>query len=202
MNLLRIDSSILGEFSVSRAVSAAVVKRLTDLAPETQVVYRDLGATDLLHLQAGHMAVAQGAIPDQPALISDLAQGATMLEEFMAADTVVIGAPMYNFTAPSQLKAWIDRILVAGKTFRYGEHGAIGLSGDKRVILALSRGNVYSQGSPVAGFEHLESYLRTICSFIGIDNPEVVSADGVQLGPDYRERALATAIEAASQLTL
>jgi FMN-dependent NADH-azoreductase len=116
-----------------------------------------------------------------------------VLEEFLAADTVVIGAPMYNFTLPSQLKAWIDRILVAGSTFRYTEAGPEGLAGGKRVIVALARGGFYDGGSPAAGLEHLESYLRGIFNFIGIE-PEFVAADGLNFGPEQREESLKAAL--------
>ena len=109
-----------------------------------------------------------------------------MLDEFLAADTIVIGAPMYNFTLPTQLKAWIDRILVAGKTFRYTENGPEGLAGGKRVIIALARGGFYDAGSPAAALEHLESYLRGVFNFIGIE-PEFVAADGLAIGPEQRE---------------
>ena len=91
-----------------------------------------------------------------------------MLEEFLAADIIVLGAPMYNFTIPSQLKAWIDRILVAGKTFKYCAQGVEGLAGNKRVIVAISRGGFYGPGTPAAVGEHLETYLRWVFGFIGI----------------------------------
>jgi FMN-dependent NADH-azoreductase len=113
---------------------------------------------------------------------------------------VVIGAPMYNFSVPSQLKAWIDRILVAGKTFRYGANGPEGLAGNKRVIIAISRGGLYGAGTQAAAAEHLETYLRTVFGFIGVTNPEIILAEGIQLGPDHREKALAGALEAATLL--
>jgi FMN-dependent NADH-azoreductase len=100
---------------------------------------------------------------------------------------------MYNFTLPSQLKAWLDRILVAGKTFRYTENGPEGLAGGKRVIVALARGGMYDAGSPAAALEHLESYLRGIFNFIGID-PEFVAADGLNFGPEHREASLNAAL--------
>ena len=118
-----------------------------------------------------------------------------MLEEFLAADIVVLGAPMYNFTIPSQLKAWIDRILVAGKTFKYSAQGVEGLAGNKRVIVAISRGGFYGAGTPAAVGEHLETYLRWVFGFIGITNPEFISADGIQVGPEHREKAVAGALE-------
>ena len=123
-----------------------------------------------------------------------------MLDEFLAADTVVIGAPMYNFTIPSQLKAWIDHILVAGKTFKYGPQGVEGLAGNKRVIVAVSRGGYYGAGTPAAIGEHLETYLRWVFGFIGIKDPEFIAADGIQVGPEHREKAVAGALQAASVL--
>src|ERR1700679_3783742 len=119
MKLLHIDSSVLGPHSVSRQVSAAIVDRLVKATPSLEVVYRDLTLTPLPPLSGSHLASGQGAGPEA-ARQSDLAAGQAVLNEFLAADIVVLGAPMYNFTIPSQLKAWIDRIVVAGKTFKYG----------------------------------------------------------------------------------
>ena len=199
MKLLHIDSSVLGPHSVSRQVSAAIVDRLRQATPALDITYRDLTQTPLAHLSGSHLAAAQGA-PAPAELAPDLAASAAVLDEFLAADVVVIGAPMYNFTIPSQLKAWIDRILVAGKTFKYGTAGPEGLAGDKRVIVAISRGGHYGAGSPAAAGEHLETYLRWVFGFIGIANPEFISADGIQLGPDHREKGLAGALQAATSL--
>jgi FMN-dependent NADH-azoreductase len=199
MRLLHIDSSVLGPHSVSRQLSAAIAERLRETTPTLEVVYRDLTATPLSHLSGPHLAAAQGAEPPAE-LKHDLALSQAVLAEFLSADIVVLGAPMYNFTLPSQLKAWIDRILVAGKTFKYGAEGAEGLAGNKRVIVAMSRGGFYTEGTPSAVGEHLESYLRWVFGFIGIANPEFISADGVQIGPKQRDKALATALQAATRL--
>src|SRR5438552_14032435 len=118
MKLLHLDSSVLGPHSVSRQVSAAIVDRLRKATPGLEVSYRDLTQTPLAHLSGLHLAAGQGTAPET-SLREDIAAGQAVLDEFLAADIVVIGAPMYNFTIPSQLKAWIDRILVAGKTFKY-----------------------------------------------------------------------------------
>jgi FMN-dependent NADH-azoreductase len=200
MKLLHIDSSVLGPHSVSRQVSAAIVDRLYKATPALEIAYRDLTTTPLAHLSGSHLAAAQGAMPEATALQQDLAAGQTVLEEFLAADIVVIGAPMYNFTIPSQLKAWIDRILVAGKTFKYSAQGAEGLAGNKRVIIAISRGGFYGAGTASAVGEHLETYLRYVFGFIGIANPEIIVAEGVQIGPEHRERALESALTAATNL--
>jgi FMN-dependent NADH-azoreductase len=199
MKLLHIDSSVLGPHSVSRQVSAAIVERLRKTTPHLEVVYRDLGSTPLAHLSGSYLAAAQGAAPE-PALQQDLAAGQAVMDEFLAADIVVLGAPMYNFTIPSQLKAWIDRIVIAGKTFKYGPQGAEGLAGNKRVIVAISRGGFYGPGTPAAVGEHLETYLRWVFGFIGVTNLEFISADGVQVGPEYREKALTGALQAATNL--
>ena len=199
MKLLHLDSSVLGPHSVSRQVSAAIVEWLRQATPSLEVVYRDLTQTPLAHLSGSHLAAAQGA-PAPAEIGPDLAASAAALDEFLAADTVVIGAPMYNFTIPSQLKAWIDRILVAGKTFKYGAAGPEGLAGGKRVIVAISRGGYYGAGSPAAALEHLESYLRGVFGFMGIHDPEFIIADGIQVGPEHREKALAGALQAATSL--
>jgi FMN-dependent NADH-azoreductase len=199
MKLLHIDSSVLGPHSVSRQVSAAIVDRLRQATPGLEIAYRDLTSTPLAHLSGSHLAAAQGAVPDAE-LQRDLAAGQAVLEEFLAAEIVVLGAPMYNFTIPSQLKAWIDRILVAGKTFKYGAQGPEGLAGNKRVIVAISRGGFYGPGTPAAVGEHLETYLRWVFGFIGVTSPEFISADGIQVGPEYREKALASALQAATNL--
>jgi len=199
MKLLHIDSSVLGPHSVSRQVSAAIVDRLRLETPNLAITYRDLSSTPLAHLSGSHLAAAQGA-PAEAALAQDLAAGQAVLEEFLAADIVVLGAPMYNFTIPSQLKAWIDRIVVSGKTFKYSAQGVEGLAGNKRVIIAVSRGGFYGPGTPAAVGEHLETYLRWVFGFLGVTNPEFISADGIQMGPEHREKALAGALHAATNL--
>ena len=199
MKLLHIDSSVLGPHSVSRQVSAAVVDRLRQAIPSLDIVYRDLTQTPLAHLSGSHLAVAQGA-PAPAELTPDLAASAAVLNEFLDADIVVIGAPMYNFTIPSQLKAWIDRVLVAGKTFKYGENGPECLAGSKRVVVTISRGGYYGAGTPAAALEHLESYLRGVLGFMGIQNPEFIIADGIKVGPEHREKSIASALQAATSL--
>ena len=119
---------------------------------------------------------------------------------FNAADIVVVGAPMYNFGIASQLRAWIDRILVAGKTFRYDENGAVGLCGAKKLVIASSRGGVYSAGSPVASLDHQETYLKDAFGFIGITDITFIRAEGVAMGPDKRSDAIASAKEAVAAL--
>ena len=175
MTILKIDSSITGDNSVSRILTQAIVDRLQSENPDAALVERDLAAEPLDHLTLA--AFADSAVVD----------------EFLAADTIVIGAPMYNFTLPSQLKAWVDRIAIAGKTFRYTETGPEGLAGGRRVIVALARGGFYDAGSPAAGLEHLQSYLKGLFNFIGIE-PEFVAADGIAIGSEQREAAIRSAL--------
>jgi FMN-dependent NADH-azoreductase len=201
MNLLHVDASVLGDHSVSRQISAAVVARLKGANPDAVVTYRDLAQAPLDHLSGAHLAVRmQGVGAVTPGLAEDHAAGEAALAEFLAADVVVIGAPMYNFTLPSQLKAWIDRLLVAGKTFRYSAAGPEGLAGDKRVIAVLSRGNLYGAQSPNAAYEHLESYLRTVFAFIGVTDLTFVTADGIQISPEHRQAAIKGALETVAEL--
>lgn len=199
MKLLHIDSSILGPGSVSRDLSADAVAAFTSRYPELVVVRLDLAVTPIGHLTTAHLAAAQGASVDD-ALKADLAIGQVALEAFMAADIVVIGAPMYNLGIPSQLKAWIDRISVAGKTFRYGENGPVGLCGGKKVVIASSRGGIYSEGSPAAFFDHQETYLKAALGFLGITDIAFVRAEGVAMSPEARSGAIASAKQVSAAL--
>jgi FMN-dependent NADH-azoreductase len=200
MKLLHIDSSILGNNSVSRAISAAVVARLQGVHDSLDVQYRDVVASPLTHLSGAYLAGQSPDVQHDQALQEDLTLGGAVLAEFLAADIVVVGAPMYNFTIPSQLKSWVDRVLVAGKTFHYTATGPEGLAGGKRVILALSRGGFYGPGTPAAAAEHQESYLRAVFGFIGLPNPEVIVAEGVATGAEQRTKALDAALQQASAL--
>jgi FMN-dependent NADH-azoreductase len=175
MTILHIDASINGENSASRAISSSIVEQLKSTLWGEEVVYRDLAANPLPHLTLDQFAYT------------------SVLDEFLAADAVVIGAPMYNFSLPTQLKAWIDRIVIAGRTFQYGPNGPEGLANGKRVIIGLARGGVYSEGSPAAALEHLETYLRGVFNFIGIE-PEFVVAEGLNLSPENRQQSLDFAI--------
>jgi len=191
MQLLHIDSSVLGSNSASRTLSAEIVARQVALHPGMTVMHRDLAADAALHLSAAHLAAWQGGAVEGTVLNADLAKGGAYLEELIAADMIVIGAPMYNFSIPSQLKAWIDRVVVAGKTFRYGANGAEGLlSKNKKVFIASSRGNVYAAGSPAAALEHHESYLTGVLSFIGLTDVVIVRAEGLAFGPEAKAEAM------------
>jgi FMN-dependent NADH-azoreductase len=196
MKLLHIDSSVLGAGSASREITADIVARQVKLFPGLEVIYRDLATDAALHLSPAHLAAFQGVAVTDAQLGADLSKGGAYLQELFDANIIVVGAPMYNFSIPSQLKAWIDRVVVAGKTFRYGANGAEGLlSSAKKVFIASSRGNVYAPGSPSAPFEHHESYLTSVLKFIGLTDVTVVRAEGLGFGPEARQAAMSKARE-------
>ena len=200
MKLLHVDASILGESSVSRQLSAAVVARLRQAHPGIAVTYYDLGAEPIGHLTGAHLAAAQGAFAENASLQQDIERGQQALEDFLTADVVVVGAPMYNFSVSSQLKAWIDRLSIAGKTFRYTEKGPQGLAGGKKVIVASSRGGFYGPDAPAASLDHQETYLRGIFGFFGITDITFVRAEGVNVSADQRKASLAAATAEAARL--
>ncbi|AIR71236.1 FMN-dependent NADH-azoreductase [Dickeya fangzhongdai] len=194
MSILHIDSSILDSHSVSRLLSADIVARQRDIHPEKTVIRRDLVADAALHLSPDHLAVFQGGTPGSPALGQDIVLGGVYINELFAADVIVIGAPMYNFSIPSQLKGWIDRVLVAGRTFRYTENGPEGLlPAGKKVFIASARGGIYSGASPAAQFDHQESYLIAALNFIGLTDITIIRAEGLALGDEAKTAAIARA---------
>jgi FMN-dependent NADH-azoreductase len=189
MKLLHIDSSILGSQSASRALTQEIVARYQANRPDTNIVYRDLAVDELPHLSGRALAKADPG---------EAARDAALLDEFLGADVIVIGAPMYNFTIPTQLKAWLDRIAVAGKTFRYTEKGPEGLVKGKEVVIAVSRGGFYAPGSPA---EFGESYLKHLLGFIGVTDVRFVRAEGMARGPQQREAGMQAAVAAAAAIT-
>ena len=178
MKLLHLDSSALGNHSVTRELSAAVVRNWTRTHPGTEVDYRDLVQDPLPHwTPAGDAA--------DPAVRS----GSEAMDQFLASDVIVIGAPMYNFGIPSTLKAWIDRLAVAGKTFQYTANGVEGLAGGKKVILASTRGGFHQQ----SGADFQEPYLRYLFGFFGITDVDIVRAEGLAVSPEQRIEGMAAA---------
>jgi FMN-dependent NADH-azoreductase len=194
MKLLHIDTSISGGGSASRQLSTAIVAAFRRAMPGLEVIRRDLDDEPIPHLDSRRLPTVRPANAPEGATGVPDPEGASALDEFLAADLVVIGAPMYNFTVPSQLKAWIDRILIAGKTFHYSETGPVGLAGGKRVIIASSRGGLYTAGTPFETNDFQEKYLRAVFAFIGIENVEILRAEGLALGPEQREAAIRAAL--------
>ncbi|HRO26338.1 MAG TPA: NAD(P)H-dependent oxidoreductase [Luteimonas sp.] len=186
MKLLHIESSVLGEHSVTRQLGSAIVARWKADVRGLEVQARDLDREPLPHLDGGTLSGANEL---------EAARGEAVLRQFLDADVVVIGAPMYNFGIPSSLKAWIDRIAVNGKTFRYTESGPVGLAGGKQVILALAAGGLHGGQST----DFVEPYLRQVLGFIGISDIRVVRADGIGLSPEHRAASIAQALERVAE---
>ncbi len=193
MNVLHLVSRPSGENSVSRTISREVVAAWRAADSSLQVTYRDLAVTVPPQLTGELLgALRFGKAPATAAGVADLALIEELLVEFLSADALVVGAPMYNFSLPTQLKAWIDALSRAGKTFEYTPQGPRGLAGDKRVIVASSRGNVYSMPSMVER-DFQERYLIAALKFMGISRIEIVRAEGVNRSPEMRASALAEA---------
>lgn len=190
MKLLHLDSGLFENQSVSRQLSARIAERLRATSPGLEVTYRDLVATPPSHLSGEILAAAGVPIEERtPLQHEETAVTESLLNEFLAADVIVVGTPMYNFGIPTQLKAWLDRILQAGKTFRYTESGVVGLASGRRVIIASARGGIYSRG-PSTDNDFQERYLRAVFALIGIDDISVIRAEGVAMGDELRQSAL------------
>ncbi len=200
MKILHLDSSVTGEKSVSRSLSAAAAQQLRQANPDAGYVYRDLIANTLRHYTAVARLYGNNVdqVTDQQK--AELQTGEDILNEFLAADVLVIGAPMYNLNIPSQLKAWVDLIVVPGVTFKYGANGAEGQCGGKRVIILSSRGGLYGPGSPYENFDFQEKYLRAMFGFLGVKDVTVITAEGVAMGPDKAAEAVAAAKGKIAQL--
>ena len=195
MKLLHIDSSVLGGNSVSRRLTQQTVAEWLASHPGTSVHYLDLAADAPSHLSVDSLGFRLGP---QGETLTDVQKRENALSEalvtqFLAADVIVVGAPMYNFAIPSQLKAWIDRIAQAGRTFTYTEKGPIGLATGKTVIVVSSRGGVYSTSEGGRAMEHQESYLQTVFGFFGITDVRFVRAEGIAMGEAQKSAALAAA---------
>ena len=178
MKLLHIDSAATGAGSVTRELTAAIVARWQDTVPGLSVTYRDLDTQPLPHLTGPILTKADAAAVEA---------SEQTLQQFLDSDVIVIGAPMYNFSVPSTLKAWIDRVAVAGRTFRYTENGPEGLAKGKRMVIASGRGGIYGDNSP-ADFQ--EAYLRQVFGFLGVTDIEFIRAEGVAYSPQHRTDAL------------
>ena len=192
MKILKVDSSTNGGDSVSRELTDMIVEKLKSDNPDADIVTRDLGTEPLAHLNP----ITTGAIRmGEDDWTDDMKAAApaekAILEEFLSADVVVIGAPMYNFTIPSALKSWIDRLGVPRVTFRYSENGPEGLAGGRKIIVASARVGNYGDDSPI---DFQESLLETFFNFIGIDDITVIRAEGVGM-PEGRKKAMASAKE-------
>ena len=198
MKLLHIDSSALGANSVSRELTRNITAQWLATHPVSQVAYPDLAldAPNHLNIDSLGFRTAPGTPGQTEVQKRENEISERLVSQFLEADVVVIGAPMYNFSDPSQLKSWIERVAQAGRTFTHTEKGPKGLAGGKTVIVASTRGGVYSTNPALAGLDHQESYLRTVFGFFGVTDIRFVRAEGVAMGPDARDQALKTAVTA------
>lgn len=194
MKLLHIDASVLGTQSVSRQLTAHTVAAWQAAHPGTVVEYLDLAVDAPNHFNADALGIKLGQ-PAQPTQVQmqENEVSERLVTQFLAADVIVVGAPLYNFSIPSQLKAWIDRLAQAGRTFKYTDKGAVGLAGGKTVIVASSRGGIYSTSDAGRAAEHQESYLQTVFGFFGITDVRFVRAEGVAMGADAKAAAVESA---------
>lgn len=201
MKLLHIDSSILSANSVSRQLTKDTVAQWVNTHPGTTVEYLDLAVDTPSHLSADSLGFRAPAGVDQTEVQKrENAISEALVTQFLAADVIVVGAPLYNFSVPSQLKSWIDRIAQAGRTFTYTETGPKGLAGGKTVIVASTRGGVYSTSDWGRAAEHQESYLQTVFGFLGITDVRFVRAEGVAMGDAKKAEALAEAANGIAKL--
>ncbi|WP_287881904.1 FMN-dependent NADH-azoreductase [Aquitalea sp.] len=202
MKLLHLDSSILGQNSVSRQLTAAVVDAVRQKHAAVSVSYRDLAAQPIAHLSGEIIGANFTAEADwTETQRQESALSNALIEEFLASDVLVIGAPMYNFSIPSQLKSWVDRVAAAGRTFKYTENGPQGLAGGKKVVIVSSRGGVYStEQGQLMDFQ--EDYLRTVLGFLGITDIAFIRAEAVNMGEDKRATAIYAAKDAIAKLAI
>ncbi len=195
--ILHIDSSLFSENGASSTLARQFVDTLRKRDPATRVHHRDLGRDPVPHLDATRLTAISTAAdqrtPEQQAVAD---QADTLIEELQAADLLVLGVPMYNFSVPTQLKAWLDHVARAGTTFRYTENGPEGLLKGRRAVIFTSRGGVH-QGSET---DTMTSFLRTILGFIGIEDVKIVYAEGLNMGDAQRDTSLAGATAELEQL--
>jgi FMN-dependent NADH-azoreductase len=176
MKLLQIDSSGRST-SVTRKLTAKFAEEWKKSYPTAEVIHRDLAATALPLITDDWGATLLDASKLTPDQHSYLATSDQLIEELQSADSVVIGAPMYNFSIPAPLKAWIDQVVRMGKTFGYGANGPQGLLGRKNVVVITSRGGAYEKGSARRGFDFQEPYLQHILGFIGLTDITFIHAE-------------------------
>ena len=192
MQLLHIDSSPLGAQSVSRQLTQAIVAEWRANHPGTAVEHLDLAIDAPSHLNTDSLGFRMGAHAEglSETQRRENAVSEQLVSQFLAADVVVVGAPMYNFSVPSQLKAWIDRVAQAGRTFKYTDKGPVDLAAGKTVIVASTRGGAYGDASAM---DHQESYLKAVFGFFGITDVRIVRAEGISMGDQARAKAMASA---------
>lgn len=201
-NLLFVSSSLFADQSKSREIAGAFISGWRRANPAGRVVERALTPENIPHLSSDTLA-ALGKAPEARTRDESnaVAFADSLIAEAEAADTIVIAAPMYNFTIPTTLKAWIDHIARAGRTFRYTAQGPEGLLKGKKVIVVASRGGFYAGAAALAPMDHQVPYLRTMLGFLGLTDVSVVEVEGQAIGPDVAARGLEAARAAAISLS-
>lgn len=191
MNILHISSSARGSESYSNRVAANVVAEISARSPGATVTARNLAADPLPHIDDDFVAATKSAAgPQTERQRAQLAQSDALVDELLAADVIVIAAPMINFSIPSNLKTWIDNVARAGRTFRYSEKGPQGLVTGKQVILVVARGGAYPEG---AALDFQVPYLKGVLGFLGMTDVEVIEVERTAFGPDVAEQAVVAA---------
>lgn len=179
MKILHVDSSILGDYSTSKKITAKIIENFKSKNNETEISYLDLSINPLPHFD-GTMLNADYIKKE------DVELNKKILNTFFESDIIVIGAPMYNFSIPSQLKSWIDRLLISGVTFKYTENGPIGLVNNKKLIIVSTKGGLYPDNIP----NYQNDYLKAVFNFIGITDIKIINAEGLNLGENYKNESL------------
>ncbi|MGD1023817.1 MAG: NAD(P)H-dependent oxidoreductase [Candidatus Sulfotelmatobacter sp.] len=201
MKLLRIDSSARRN-SVSRQLTEKFVETWKKLSPAGEVIERDLATTHLPHITDEWMLAAHSDLAKlTPAQRETLSISDTLVDELLTADTVVIGAPMYNLTVSAPLKAWIDQVVRAGRTVLWGPNGTEGVLKGKKVVILTSRGGSFRPGTPTAQYDHQEPYLRHILGFIGLTDITFIHAENQkpgELAEPSRQAALEQLLQAVT----
>ena len=193
MKLLQVDSSVLGTNSVSRQLTAEVVAEWRRVHPDTTVEQLDLAVDTPNHFDANALGIKVPVAEPTDAQKRENAVSEKLVSQFLAADVIVVGAPLYNFSVPSQLKAWIDRLAQVGRTFKYTEKGPTGLATGKTVIVVSTRGGIYSTSEAGQAAEHQESYLQVVFGFFGITDVRFVRAEGIAMGDAVKAKAVEAA---------
>lgn len=187
-SILYLKSSLQGEASYSKKLGDAIIEKIQIKYPGSTVDELDLVSSDIPHLKPEVLHAMFTPKPDQAAIqLSD-----TLVKQLFAADIIVIGAPLINFTIPSALKAWIDHITRAGITFGYGENGPVGKVTGKKVYIAMSSGGVYSEG-PGKANDFVAPYLKAFLGFLGMTDITVFRAEGLKV-PGVKEQAMEKAL--------
>ena len=201
-NVLLVTSSLLGEDSKSTKIATEFVTAWKASNGAARIVHRDLGSVGIPHLTGEHMAAWMTAHQERSERQHDLVKESDpLIEEVEAADVIVIAAPMYNFSIPSTLKAWIDHITRAGRTFHYTANGPEGLLKNKKVFVIAARGGIYTGDSPAKGYDFQEPYLRAILGFNGLTDVTFIHVEGQKLNPEAAEAGIVKARKTVNEVT-